>query len=76
MSALEDLDKVVRVVNSCTTSAQNNVAYALVMLYEKKWGKCPAADWLYEAVDANLIRIMEGDYHYDCREIHPSCNTL
>ena len=60
MSKLEDLDRVVAVVNSCKTSRQNNVAYAMVMLYEKKWGQGPHADWLYEAVDANLIRIMEA----------------
>lgn len=60
MSKLEDLDRVVAVVNSCETSRQNNVAYAMVMLFEKKWGQCPHAEWLYEAVDANLIRIMEG----------------
>lgn len=60
MTMLEDLDKVRKVIDSCTNSRHNNTAYALVQLYEKKWKHKPSAEYLYERVDLNLINIMEA----------------
>lgn len=60
MTMLEDFDKVRRVIHSCTNSRHNNIAYEMVMLYERKWKHKPSANYLYDLVDLNLIETCGG----------------
>lgn len=55
---MSDYWKIVDVINSCKTSAQNNVAYRLVQLYDRKYPVSRGlAQELYDLCDENLIDI-------------------
>lgn len=57
---MSDYWKTVQVIKSCKTSAQNNVAYKMIMLYERKYPQNNGlAENLYELCDENLSEIME-----------------
>lgn len=54
----EDFDKVCRVIDSCTNSRHNNVAYAMVQRYARKWPQnAILIAYLYDEVEGNLIDI-------------------
>lgn len=53
---MSDFEKVIRVIRSCKTHAQNNIAYEMAKLYERKHGS--SVDILYALLDENLIDIM------------------
>lgn len=58
---MSDYWKTVAVIQSCRTSRQNNVAYRMIQLYEKKYPQNNGlADKLYELCDINLIEICGG----------------
>lgn len=58
---MSDYWKTVAVIQSCYTSGQNNIAYRMVQLYEKKYPSDKGlADKLYEMCDTNLIEICGG----------------
>ncbi|UAV84675.1 hypothetical protein PHB09_180 [Pseudomonas phage PHB09] len=55
---MSDYWKVVDVIKSCKTSRQNNVAYRMVQLYEKKYPVSRGlAQELYDLCDENLTNI-------------------
>lgn len=58
---MSDYWKVVAVIQSCRTSRQNNVAYRMIQLYEKKYPQNNGlADDLYTLCDINMIGICGG----------------
>jgi len=56
---VSDYAKVVRVIASCCTSRQNNVAYRMINFFEKKHGRGLFANALYEQCDSNLMDILK-----------------
>ncbi|QYW06703.1 hypothetical protein uav_172 [Pseudomonas phage UAVern] len=56
---MNDYQKVLDVIHSCKTSAQNNVAYAMVLNYEKKYPHNNILSTeLHYHCELNLIEIM------------------
>lgn len=66
---MEDLDKVRAVIRSCTNSAHNQVAFAMVQNYERKWKHKPSAVYLYDLCDNNLIHLTTYFKETVCRSI-------
>lgn len=62
MQMLDDFYKVAKVIRSCVDSRQNNHAFRLVQLFERKHSSArarPFADELYQLVDNNLGEIYD-----------------
>lgn len=56
---MSDYYKLVKVINSCKTSAQNNVAYRMIFLYQKKWPNNKIlTQELFDLCDENLYDIV------------------
>lgn len=55
---LQDYDKCLVIISSCTNSQQNNVAYAVCQQFEKTYGKDAYSKQLFELCDENLINIV------------------
>lgn len=54
---LLDFDKVLKVIRSCVTSRQNNVAYHMAFNFHKKYKDNTFLDKLIDECDRNMIEI-------------------
>lgn len=60
MSKLEDYDKVCAIIRSCRNSRHNNIAYAVILRFEAKWGWDSYALELHALCDLNMNQIIDN----------------
>lgn len=65
MSMMHDLDKVVAVIQSCTNTRHNNVAFNMVQNFEKKWKHSPLVECLFELCDQNMSDMLYNNRRDD-----------
>lgn len=60
---MSDYWKVVRVIESCKNSRQNNIAYRMIQLYARKYPESrESVNELYDICEENMINIcIEGE---------------